>query len=374
MNILAVNGSPRGSIGNTEVILQAFLRGAQAEGAKSGVIYLKDKTIQHCLGCFSCWIKTPGVCVHKDDMPDIIEQMKSADLMVYAMPLYVYTVPGLFKDFLDRLIPFAQPFIDKRGDHFIHPPRYGHGIRRSVVISNAGFPESHHFNGLKETFRLLTDGPDSELSGMICCAGGPLLHIPEFKDDVVWYLEAAERAGGEVVSRGRISPETQAVLDKPLAPNPAVYAKMTNAYWASLGIERIEVEGAESGTRPPERTDQRSDKLAAPAEVKTIRDLIAGMPGVFNAEAAGDLQAVVQFDIKDEEPGDYYLTISEGVCEAFEGVHPDPQITIHTPAEVWMKISLGEMNGATAFMTGKYKVSGKLDLLMKLASLFTPKS
>jgi multimeric flavodoxin WrbA/putative sterol carrier protein len=374
MKILAVNGSPRGNKGNTEVILQAFLRGAHEEGAESEVIYLKDKTIHHCLGCFTCWIKTPGVCVHKDDMPGIIEQMKSADLMAYVMPLYVYTVPGLFKDFLDRLIPFAQPFIDKRGDHFIHPPRYGHGLHRSVIISNAGFPESHHFDGLKQTFRLLTDGPDQELLGMICCAGGPLLHIPEFENEVSWYLEASEKAGREVVSEGRILPETQAVLDRPLAPDPAVYADMTNAYWASLGIERIEVDRAASENMETGPKGQGETKLAPPSEVKTIRDLIAGMPGALNAEAAGDLETVVQFDIKDEDPGDYYLTISKGICEAYAGVHPEPAITVHTPAEVWMKIAQGEMSGATAFMTGKFKVSGKLDLLMKLGSLFTPKT
>ena len=120
MKMLAINGSPRGENGNTEVILRSFLKGAEEAGAGTEVIYLKDKTINHCLGCFSCWIRTPGICVQKDDMSEIIERMKSSDMMVYAMPLYVYTVPGLFKDFLDRLIPFAQPFIERRGDHFIH--------------------------------------------------------------------------------------------------------------------------------------------------------------------------------------------------------------------------------------------------------------
>jgi putative sterol carrier protein len=47
-------------------------------------------------------------------------------------------------------------------------------------------------------------------------------------------------------------------------------------------------------------------------------------------------------------------------------------VTIKTPADVWLKISRGELNGATAFMTGKFKVSGKMDLLMKMAKFFTP--
>lgn len=372
MKMLAVNGSPRGGNGNTEVILQAFLKGAQDAGAESEVIYLKDKTIHHCLGCFSCWIKTPGVCVHKDDMPEILERMRGADVMVYAMPLYVYSVPGLFKDFMDRLIPLAQPFIDKRGDHFLHPPRYGRGLHRSVLISNAGFPEGHHFDGLRQTFRLLTSGPDSELMGEICCAGGPLVRIPHLADGVGWYLEAAERAGSEVVIGGRITDETQTLLDRPLAPDPAAYADMTNAHWESLGIERIAVDepppqaGAEAIEAP------EAKPLAPPSSVETMRDLVAGMPLAFDGEAAGDIDAVVQFDVKDENPGDYYIIISGKVCSAYEGTHSHPNLTIRTPAEVWLKIARGEMSGATAFMTGKFKVSGSLDLLMKLAKFFSP--
>lgn len=238
--ILAINGSPRGAAGNTEIILQAFLQGIQDEGADTDVIYLKDKTVRHCLGCFSCWIKTPGVCVHKDDMSEILEQVKKTEMMVYAMPLYVYSVPGLFKDFMDRLIPLAQPYIDKRGDHFLHPPRYGSGLHRSVLISNAGFPEVHHFEGLKTTFRLLSAGPDSELLGQICCAGGPLLKVPQMKDSVQWYIDAVKKAGSEVMTAGRIKPSTQAILDRPLAPDPAAYAEMINTHFASLGIERID--------------------------------------------------------------------------------------------------------------------------------------
>ncbi len=120
MKILAVNGSPRGAIGNTEVILQAFLKGVREAGEEAEVIYLKDKAIKHCIGCLSCWIKTPGVCIHKDDMPELLEKLKSTDIIIGAMPLYIYTVPGLFKDFMDRMIPLAQPYIAKRGDYFIH--------------------------------------------------------------------------------------------------------------------------------------------------------------------------------------------------------------------------------------------------------------
>jgi putative sterol carrier protein len=370
MKILAVNGSPRGAGGNTEVLLQAFLKGAQEAGAETEVIYLKDKNIKHCLGCFTCWSKTPGVCVHKDDMAAIIEMMKAQDVMVYAMPLYVFTVPGLFKDFMDRLIPFAQPQIEKRGDHFIHPPRWGQGLRRSVLISNAGFSEVHHFDGLKKTFELLNDGPDNDLLGTICCAAGPILTIPELRDEVQKYLDAVHEAGAAVVRESRISPDLQARLNCSLAPDSEAYANMVNAYWGGLGVERIKVDQEDEETKeaPCETVLQPSGSM------ETIRDLISSMPLAFNSEAAGELEAVIQFDITDEEPGDYYLSITGGACTAYEGIHPQANATIRTPADVWLKISRGEMNGATAFMTGKYKVTGDLQLLMKMEKLFSAPS
>ncbi|MEM3145872.1 MAG: flavodoxin family protein, partial [Thermoproteota archaeon] len=164
MKVLAINGSPRGENGNTDRILQAFLQGAREAGAEIETIYLRNLKINPCLGCFTCWTKTPGVCVHNDDMVQILPKIRRADIVVYATPLYVFTVSGLMKNFMDRLIPNVDPHIVKRGKHFIHPPRYSNGprVQKIVLISNCGFPEPHHFSALIETFKRFTDNPDME--------------------------------------------------------------------------------------------------------------------------------------------------------------------------------------------------------------------
>jgi len=92
---------------------------------------------------------------------------------------------------------------------------------------------------------------------------------------------------------------------------------------------------------------------------------------VFDAQAAGDLKAVAQFDVSGDEPGPYYLRIAEGKCAAFEGVHPKPTLTIHTPSEVWLAISRGKLDGAQAMMSGKYTIEGDLGLLIRFNQLFS---
>ena len=51
MRIIAVNGSPKGSAGNTDILLQAFLAGAREAGAETETVYLKEKEIRHCVDC-----------------------------------------------------------------------------------------------------------------------------------------------------------------------------------------------------------------------------------------------------------------------------------------------------------------------------------
>ena len=105
MKVLAINGSPRGENGNTEELLKPFLKGCEESDAEVEIVYLKDKDIKHCNGCFTCWTKTPGKCIHKDDMEELLNKISQADIMVYATPLYYFTVTGMMKDFMDRMLP-----------------------------------------------------------------------------------------------------------------------------------------------------------------------------------------------------------------------------------------------------------------------------
>lgn len=232
MKVLAINGSPKGEEGNTEILLKQFLKGCEEEGAEIETIYLKDKNIKHCSGCFTCWTKTPGKCIYKDDMEELLEKVAEADIMVYATPLYFYTVTGLMKDFMDRKLPLAKRDIIKVGNQYAHPKRYEKKSPvKTVLISNCGFPGNYNFSGLLETFKVMTKG---NLDGAILCGQGGVLSAVKFDDTLKNmykpFFKALRSAGSEIINLGHIKTDTQDILDKDVIDSE-IYIKNANENW-----------------------------------------------------------------------------------------------------------------------------------------------
>jgi len=104
---------------------------------------------------------------------------------------------------------------------------------------------------------------------------------------------------------------------------------------------------------------------------KTTLQAIEGMTLSLSPNEAKDLDATIQFHVNGEDGGDYYLTIDDGKCDFSVGIIPNPTLTINTPSDVWLKIARKETNGALALMTGKYKASGKMSLMMRMDKIFS---
>lgn len=226
MNVLALNGSPRGHTGNTEQVLQSFLEGMKDQGAVIEKIYLKEKEIRHCLGCFSCWKKTPGKCIQIDDMSDLLPKYIEADIVVYATPLYCFTVTGIMKNFMDRCLPSVNPASSKQNGY-----QCNNSIKKTVLISTAGFSGRHNFSCLVETFKAMCGG---SLNGTILCAQGELLQIKSLQAILAPFFNAVRIAGREVTKYGYITPEMQADIDKDYI-DPKVYLQIANTHWQPNG-------------------------------------------------------------------------------------------------------------------------------------------
>ena len=106
MKLLAINGSYRGKHGQTELFLKRIMEGAGESGAQTETIYLCEKNIQLCKGCFSCQTKiNRKKCIHdgKDDVASIFDKMRQADMLVYASPIYVFGFSAVLKALFERI-------------------------------------------------------------------------------------------------------------------------------------------------------------------------------------------------------------------------------------------------------------------------------
>ncbi|MBI1785216.1 SCP2 sterol-binding domain-containing protein [Candidatus Sumerlaeota bacterium] len=101
-----------------------------------------------------------------------------------------------------------------------------------------------------------------------------------------------------------------------------------------------------------------------------IQEIIAKMPSTFQASSAGDLDAVLQFNLSGDKSGDFYATIKNGSCTATEGKHASPTTTFNLAGQDWLDLTQGKADGMSLFMQGKLSVEGDMGLAMRMGSLF----
>ena len=106
MKILGIMGSPRNG-GNTEVLLDLALGEAQKMGAGVSKVSLREKNISPCLGCLKC--TETGKCAIKDDMQEVHQEMREADGILWATPVYFWSMTGQTKIAMDRTYALLFP-------------------------------------------------------------------------------------------------------------------------------------------------------------------------------------------------------------------------------------------------------------------------
>ena len=105
--ILVLNGSPRLN-GNTAALIQEFTRGAEAGGNTVVRFDLDRMSIHGCKGCLGGGRNPDSPCVQKDDMEKIYPEYRSADILVFASPMYYWGFSGQLKCVLDRLFAVTE--------------------------------------------------------------------------------------------------------------------------------------------------------------------------------------------------------------------------------------------------------------------------
>lgn len=102
-NVIIISSSPRTG-GNSETLAKEFERGAKESGNNVEFVRLKDLNLGYCIGCYAC--HKSGKCFQSDGMNELGEKLTKADVIVFATPVYYYSMSGQLKVFIDRLVPY----------------------------------------------------------------------------------------------------------------------------------------------------------------------------------------------------------------------------------------------------------------------------
>ena len=114
-------------------------------------IELRDKQIAGCLGCFGCWIKTPGTCVIDDYGRETTRKAIQSDLLIWLTPVTFGGYSSDLKKALDRTIPNLLPYFDSYHGQIHHKMRYGKYPKLLVIGTDQLSAE------YEETFLALTE-------------------------------------------------------------------------------------------------------------------------------------------------------------------------------------------------------------------------
>lgn len=377
--VVAINGSPHRAAGNTSIMIGMISAGLSREGIEVEEIFIADQKIEYCIGCGVCLEKKK--CWRQDDHEAITDKLLAADGIILGSPVYFMHVTAQMKTFIDRSLSFG------------HKPRSTWKPGLAVCVS-AGLGDSdtaRYLEGILRPFGAFSVG---SLTAIATSPGGFLgkdllearaadlavtfakaikekKRYPATGDDLRFYLfmkDLVTREKDFMVGDYKHWQES-GILDgfeaymKQHFEAP-YYDTEVRKTWISNVIRE------EKGRSDKAQHHDKATVPTGPQTAKTCLELIRMMPLGFHPEAAGSLGAVVQFEITGSEDFTAHLSIGNGRCSFHEGPAQKPDVIVKSPADVWLSISKGKLDGQTAFLSGQYRVEGNLSLLMKLKDMF----
>lgn len=153
--VLGIIGSPRQG-GNTEILVDEVLSGAESAGAIVKKVILNKLNINPCQACNSCY-KT-GKCMHDDDMLELLKKMEESDIWVLGTPIYWWGPTAQFKAFLDRWVSIARSTF--QGKKVILAIPMGGGSESYAQHTVAMFEDIFSYLGMNHITTILAPGSD----------------------------------------------------------------------------------------------------------------------------------------------------------------------------------------------------------------------
>lgn len=231
--ILVLNGSPKGNNSYTMYMTNAFLKGLMESNLyECEIINLNSLNIIPCKGCLSCWGRTKGSCVIKnDDIFKMKEKIEEADIFIESYPLYFFGMPGVMKVFTDRMMMMMSTYSGQ------HAPENGesyHGIRnpkpnqKFIVISSCAYTDTlKAYEALAMQYNCICG--KNNYTPIFCSQVKTLVDLKN-EGKIERFLKKFYEAGIEFSKNEKLSQETIDKLQKPPFSDMA-YKVFLDKFW-----------------------------------------------------------------------------------------------------------------------------------------------
>jgi multimeric flavodoxin WrbA len=214
---IAINGSPRMERGNTAQVLTPFIEGMRDAGADVELFYASRLKVKPCVcGQMACWYDRPGECCIQDTMQALYPRLSAADTLILATPVYI-PLPGDMQNVINRLCPLIEPRLETRAGRTRARFREGVAIQRMALVAVGGWWEKANLDLVVRIVEELAENASVGFAGAVLRPHAYLIRQGgELTSDGQEVLEAARRAGRELVEEGTMRHETLEAASRPL--------------------------------------------------------------------------------------------------------------------------------------------------------------
>jgi len=190
MKITILNGSPQPAA--FDAYLAQLTSTLQCTGHTVTQIDLRDIPLRHCVGCFGCWVKTPGQCVARDASVEMDRAIINADFALWAAPLKMGFPSELLKMANDKHLPLIHPYMEVVQGEAHHLRRYPRSPRLGLLLEKEASTDASDLQIVTDIycrtalnfksrleFSLTTETPVAQLADRITTQRPSILPLPK---------------------------------------------------------------------------------------------------------------------------------------------------------------------------------------------------
>jgi len=180
MKITVLNGSPAESGFELDSYLRNLEKLLESSGHQVSCLTLRRMNLHHCIGCWACWVTSPGKCVLEDEAATVCEAGINADFLIFASPVIMGFTSALLKKASDRMIPLIHPYFEIVNGEVHHQGRYEKYPALGLLLEQTGDTDEEDIEIIgdiysrialnlksKLCFRRLTSDPVEEVADEI---------------------------------------------------------------------------------------------------------------------------------------------------------------------------------------------------------------